>query len=163
MAKSKVFDRNAQSTAQFVNVPGASGKIILKLDLWQSDQSLSFNFKSLDEREQVKGYLSSRIGTSAPDLAPVSTQSSQQSTKLRPEEIQARQSLLLKDPHLAKCHREYVVQGGLLSEEEFLDTRQVCSLSFSQFVAITARSIMDERAEKRTVVVVTIGYQTNLE
>jgi hypothetical protein len=45
--------------------------------------------------------------------------------KLSAEEIQLRQQLLLKDKKLAQLHKRWVVQGNLLSEEDFWETRHV--------------------------------------
>jgi hypothetical protein len=131
-------------TAQLVNVPGPSGKIILKLDLLpepgsSESPSLSFIFKGpkgLQEREAVKTFIAARMGdssatpsisrqTSEKGIPPVMSGSSS-GGRLRNEEIQARQALLLKDRHLAQLHRDWVVQGGLISEEEFWETRKVC-------------------------------------
>lgn len=85
----------------------------------------------MDEREIVKGYIAQRMGgTGVPSVSnqPTVTQSTTTTSmgKLKTEEIQARQALLLKDRHLAQLHRDWVVQGGgLISEEEFWDTRRV--------------------------------------
>jgi hypothetical protein len=63
---------------------------------------------------------------SAPNpVAPTKSQDGSDEIKLKEEETKARQALLLKDRALAKLHRDWVVQGGLMTEEEFWETRKV--------------------------------------
>ena len=109
--------------AQYVNVPGPSGKIILKLECWpiqDSEVNLNFTFMSLDEREKVKLFLNPHMHSNPPCTTKTSA-----STALTTEEIQVRQALLLKHTHLAQMHRQWVVERGLLSEEEFWNTKKV--------------------------------------
>jgi hypothetical protein len=125
-----------------VNVPGPSGKIILKIETWppsNSNQaqgvSLSFTFtdkNALDDREKVKTFLAGKMAAGPPSApnsglssAPSKSLAESDDNKLKEEEIKARQSLLLKDRALAKLHRDWVVQGGLMTEEEFWETRKV--------------------------------------
>ncbi|KAI8926635.1 hypothetical protein BC831DRAFT_455499 [Entophlyctis helioformis] len=136
--------------AQQVNLPGPSGKVLLKLALWpvnggpETSHALSFAGPSaLADRDRVKDILAQRLGgllsapASAPASAPTSAPASRPATPaaaaasgtaasrivLTALDIQARQALLARDKHLARLHKE-LVMGGLVSEQEFWDTRR---------------------------------------
>ena len=120
--------------AQFVNTVKPNGKIILKLELGPQNKeiSLNFMFQTVSSREQVKTFLSDKIGNISLDEEG-ELKGLDISNKLSLAQIEARQAVLKKDSFLAKMHLEYVVSRKLLTEEEFWETRQQSLMDSSSF------------------------------
>jgi NADPH-dependent 7-cyano-7-deazaguanine reductase QueF len=90
------------------NVVKEGGKILLKINLEQD--SISFAFRSVPDREEVIGVIKGALAKPKPN-------------GLSLEEVQARQTLLEQNTELRKIHRE-LVMGNVITEEEFWSARK---------------------------------------
>ncbi len=149
--------------AQHVNLAG-SGKILLKLTLHglqnQPESNHTFQFSIPEDREAVKSILTQKMaaardsdvqgqnttmnayehGKSSSSLARLSQH------HVSASEIRARQTLLARDPELARFHREMVLEG-IVDEETFWFSRKQQIIQ-QQFLAVqkkgaTSASFMD--------------------
>ena len=101
---------------QHVNVPGPSGKVLLKLSLSNGDNH-TFSFTGPDkinERDETKDKLAVELAKVPPSV-PTTPKSI---IGLTTADIQARQALLTKIPELRNIHKE-LVMGNIINEEDF--------------------------------------------
>lgn len=105
----------------------------LKVDLTDPQQSLTFTFShptnALSERELVKEQLTQAIAANrARTSQQIDRQLSNTSTSspglgFSKDDLEIRKKVLVKDPQLAKLHRDLVI-AGVISEDEFWQGRQ---------------------------------------
>lgn len=113
-AKSTKKASFSEIKTQMANNVGSSGKILLKLVM--ESESISFAFESVEER------------------AIIITAIKELKSTLSAEEIATRQALLQINPEWKQLHKDLVVNGNIVKEEEFWFQRQE-SLIQQQFVS----------------------------
>ncbi|EIM19347.1 hypothetical protein E3Q22_04208 [Wallemia mellicola] len=114
-----------------------STPVRLKLDLSDPQQSITFTFihptHALSQREHVKDRLSNAIASNRASSSrqvesqltstTPTTRSSTPGLGLSKDDLEIRKKVLIKDPQLAKLHKDLVI-AGIIDENEFWQGRQ---------------------------------------
>jgi K+/H+ antiporter YhaU regulatory subunit KhtT len=109
---------NTNFTAQMANVVGESGKILLKIQLLNSE-SISFQFQKIKDRDEIISIIKANMGNQRSVSEVIKNDSN-----LRDASVQARMELLEANPEWRKIHKELVI-GKIISEDEFWSVRKV--------------------------------------